>query len=104
MTTLPRRLLKDLVTFELYLGDGAFGPIYGDPVTVLGKVSATRQLVRDSNGEEVVSEATVYVHPDDADPCVPGSRVTIATRKSLVIGVTPQARPGEDVLVKVACS
>lgn len=104
MSTLPRRLLKDVVTVEPYAAEGAFGPIYEDAVSVLCKVSATRQLVRNSDGEEVVSEATLHVHPEDAAPFVPGSRVTIATRVSTVITVSPQARPGETVLVKVACS
>jgi len=104
MKTIPRRLLKDPVTLEPYEGDGAFGPTYAAAVTVFGKVSYTRQLVRDASGEEVVSEATVYLAPEDAAPVVVGSRATIDARISRVITVSPQARPGEDVLVKVMCS
>ena len=104
MNTLPRRLLQDVVTVEPYSGESGYGPIHAAAATVLGKISATRQLVRNSDGEEVVSEVTLYVHPADAAPFVPGSRVTIATRVSTVIAVSPQGRPGEDVLVKVACS
>lgn len=104
MKTIPRRLLVDTVSVEACSGEGAYGPVYAAAVTVLGKVSTTRQLVRNAAGEEVVSEATVYVHPDDAAPFVPGSRVTIATRVSTVIAVSPQGRPGKTVLIKAACS
>ena len=104
MKTLPRRLTRDAVSFEPFLGESAYGPTYGPAVTVLGKVSMTRQLVRDADGEEVVSEMTVYLHPDDAAAIVPESRATYAARSSTVIGVSPAGRPGETDLVKVTCS
>ena len=103
MKTLPRSLCKDSIAVEAYSGSGAYGPIYAGPVTVLGKVSYTRQLVRNADGEEVVSEVTAYVHPDDAAPFVPESRVTIDGRSTTVIAAGPQGRPGEAVQVKVTC-
>ena len=104
MRTIPPRLLRDPITVTAYSGESAYGPVYADPVTVLGKVSYMRQLVRNANGEEVVSEVTAYVHPDDAAPFVDGSQVTVAGRVSTVITAGPQSRPGEAVLVKVTCS
>jgi hypothetical protein len=103
LKTIPRSLLRDSIAVEAYSGDGAYGPVYAGSVTVLGKVSYMRQLVRDADGEEVVSEVTAYVHPDDAAPFVPESRVTIDGRATTVIGAGPQGRPGEAVQVKVTC-
>lgn len=104
MSAIPRRLLRDSVSVETYAGDGAYGPIYGTAATVLCKACSTRQLVRNNTGDEVVSEMTLYVHPDDETKFVSESRVTFGGRSSRVIVTNPQARPGETVLVKVACS
>ena len=104
MKTLPRSLLRDTISVETYGGAGAYGPVYAAATTVLGRVSYVRQLVRNSEGVEVVSETTIYVQPDDLDSFPPQSRVTIDGRVSTVIGCGPQGRPGEAVLAKVTCS
>ena len=104
MKTIPRRLMKDAITFDPFLGAGAYGPVYDAPVTILGKVSMMRQLVRNADGAEVVSEMTVYLHPADATTIVPESRATYAGRVSTVLSVSPQGRPGETVEVKMTCS
>ena len=104
MKTLPTRLLRDSVSVETCTGSGAYGPILAAAATVLCKVSNTRQLVRDANGEEVVSEMTLYALPADEAKFLPDSRVTFAARTSTVLGVSPQGRPGETVLVKVTCT
>jgi len=101
--TLPRSLRRDSITVEKLLGEGGDGTLYAPPVTVLGKVSYTRQQVRDAVGEETVSEVTAYLHPDDAAPFVPDSRVTIGSYATTVITAGPQGRPGEAVQVKVTC-
>ena len=103
MKTLPRRLCKDSITVEAYSGSGGDGPVYAAPVTVLGKVSYMRQLVRDAEGAETVSEVTAYLHPDDAAPFVTDSRVTMDGLTTTVIMAGPQGRPGEAVQVKVTC-
>ena len=103
MKTLPRSLRRDSITVAAYSGEGGDGTLYESPVTVLGKVSYMRQQVRDAAGEETVSEVTAYVHPDDAAPFVPDSRVTVAGYITYVITAGPQGRPGEAVQVKVTC-
>jgi hypothetical protein len=104
MKTIPARLLLDSVSVETCIGVGAYGPIFAVAATVLCKISNTRQLVRNSNGEEVVSEMTLYASPADESKFLPETRVTFATRTSTVLGVSPQGRPGETVLVKVTCT
>ena len=104
MKTIPRRLLKDSVSVQTCTGQGAYGPVLAAAATVLCKVSMVRQLVRNADGAEVVSEMTIDAHPDDEAKFTPQSIITYATRTSTVIGAGPQARPGETVLVKVTCT
>lgn len=59
-----RALLRDQVTVQTYTGDGSYGPVLADPVTVLCHVDARRQLVRNEAGEEVVASLTVRLHPE----------------------------------------
>jgi len=101
--TISTRLFRDSVSVETFTGNGAYGPIFAASVTVLCKVSFVLQLVRNANGEEVVSEVTLYALPADEAKFTPDSRITFATRTSTVLGVSPQGRPGETVLVKVTC-
>jgi hypothetical protein len=96
-------LFRDSVSVEAYTGDGAYGPVYAAAATVLCKLSYVRQLVRDANGDEAVSEATLYVRPADSAAFVPESRLTIGAYTTTVLGVSPQGRPGETDLVKVTC-
>lgn len=47
------------VDVQRYEGEGSNGPIHAAAVTHLGKVSTKRKLVRNADGEEVVSEARI---------------------------------------------
>ena len=99
-----RSLLKDHVAVGTYSGDGAYGPAYAAAVTVCCNVQAKRRLVRNANGDEVVSEATLQVHPDDAALFVPESNIVIAGRASRVLTASPQTFRGSTVFVEVTCS
>ena len=99
-----RSLLRDTIALETYSGESGIGPVYAAAVSVQCNVDATRKMVRDQAGDQVVSEATLYVHPADASGFTPESRVTIAGRASAVLGVTPRTFRGTDVLTEVSCS
>lgn len=99
-----RSLLKDTVTVETYGGEGAYGPAYAAAVNVRCNIEATRRLVRNAAGDEVVSEATLQVHLDNASSFTPESSVTIATRVSIVISASPQTFRGGTVYLKVTCT
>lgn len=109
-----RSLLKDQVTVATYAGDGPYGPVYADPVTVWCNVDEGRRLVRDSHGDEVVSEATLQLHPatrttagETVDPLVTfiaESKVTIRGRVSKVLAVKPHTIRGRTVMVEVTCA
>jgi hypothetical protein len=97
-------VFRDSVTVEPYLGTGAFGDAYGPAVTVACRKEAVRQLVRNSDGQEVVSEATIYAAPEYEASFRNGSLVTIDGRTSTVLGISPQGRPGQTDLIRVTCS
>lgn len=70
---------------EAYAGESATGEQFGAPVLVPCYAEATRQLVRDQNGQEAVSEARLFTDLTVAFP--PGSRVTVIGRTCRVIAV-----------------
>ncbi len=112
-----RSQLKDTVTVDTRTGEGAYGPTYAAPRDVQCDVDETRRMVRDSNGDEAVSEATLICHPrtwvtvDDTtlmvDPLevfTPESTVTIAGRTSRVLAAKERKIRGYAVLVEVTCA
>ena len=99
-----RSLLKDTVSVATYAGESAYGPVYADAITVPCSIDATRRLVRNANGDEAISEATLSVHPDDEAAFTPESAVTIEGRSSRVLATSPQRFRGKTVYLKVACA
>ncbi|GAA2772803.1 hypothetical protein [Saccharopolyspora taberi] len=94
MAGIPRFLLAQAgsdVVIEAYEGSGAYGDIYGDPVTVRAVVDASRRLVRDDAGTEVVSETTLYAPLSTVAPA--GSRVTLPDGTSSTV-ITAKRRDG----------
>jgi hypothetical protein len=92
------------VSVETWTGEGSYGALYEDPVDIVCNVDTATRLVRNSGGEEVVSEVTLEVRHTDAAAFAPESRVTIAGRVSTVLSVSPKQFKGQVVYVKVACS
>lgn len=105
--SLQALLSGDTVTVTPYLGEGAYGPSYGDPVTVDCRVTYERKLVRATDGDEVVSESTIYVLPTlpdgsrAVDVFAAESAVTHEGRSARVIGVAPHRGMGPTVLVEI---
>jgi hypothetical protein len=99
-------LSGDTVTVESYVGETAYGPGYGPPIQVDCRVEPSRQLVRTTEGDEVVSEATIYVLPavdgvDTLDLFAIESRVTHRGRVARVISANPRRGMGGPVYVEV---
>jgi hypothetical protein len=104
--SLERLLSGDTVTVTPYSGEGAYGPVYGDPVEVDCRVTYERKLVRNAEGDETVSEMTLYILPTvggtaTVDLFQPESPVTHLGRQGRVIGVAPHRGMGLPVLVEV---
>ena len=97
-------MMGTTVAVETYSGESAYGPIYATSVNVTCNVDTTRRLVRNANGDEVLSEFTIHVPAADEAKFTPESRVTIASKVSTVLAVSPKAYKGQVVYVKAACS
>lgn len=85
------------VTATPLTGQGAYGPVYGDAVTVNGFLDDTRRLVRDSDGAEVVSETSLRCPLAHADHLTPGTLVDLGHRTATVIGQSRHTAPGLDL-------
>lgn len=115
-----RSALKDLVLVATRDGEGANGPTYLPARTVECSVDETRRLVRDSNGDEAVSEATLTLHPrarvratggevighvDPLETFTPESTVVLARgRTSRVLGARALTIRGYVTAVEVTCA
>ena len=97
-------MLKDAVAVETYGGDSAYGPVYAASRTVPCNIENARRLVRTVNGDEAVSEATLYVHPYDAAAFTPESLVTIDGRASRILTTSTQTFRGYTSYLKVTCT
>lgn len=83
--SIPPQLLVHTASVEPYEGSGAYGDAFGAPFDLPCYFEQKRQLVRDANGDETVSEGTLYA---DLGTDVPaGSRVTVNGYTSTVITV-----------------
>lgn len=64
-------------TIETFTGAGAYGDVFASPVTVSCFVDPSRRLIRNANGEQVVSESTLYTPVTNAALFTNDSRVTV---------------------------
>lgn len=66
MGRIPQNLLVHTVTVRRFLGSGATGNLYAPAASIPCFVEDNRQLVRNTDGREVVSQTTVYAAPETA--------------------------------------
>ncbi|MFF0744212.1 hypothetical protein ACFYVL_27820 [Streptomyces sp. NPDC004111] len=93
MVNLPLFLLRHRVTVEPYLGDGAYGPTFGDPaVDVPALVGESVRMVRTAD-REVTSTAQVIATAELH--CPVGSRITLPDgRTATALVVSRHTAPG----------
>ncbi|WP_354380658.1 hypothetical protein [Streptomyces sp. PvR034] len=100
MTRVPPSLLRHRVRIEPYLGDGAYGPVYGPAAEHPALVSNTVRMIRAADGRTVTSTAQIIAVP--GLDCPPGSRVTLPDgRITTALVSTGHTAPGLPV---PACS
>jgi hypothetical protein len=61
---IPSALLRQSLTIRPRDGEGATGPLYGEPVTHAARIEPKRRQVRDAGGEVVISDAVAWLRPD----------------------------------------
>lgn len=63
---IPSAVLPHKVQVQAYLGSGAEGPLYADPVTIRCRLDRTRKMARDAKGQTVTGDAGLIVRPNVA--------------------------------------
>ena len=103
---LPPSFRRHSVTVEPLDPDGRFGPSYGAGQQLSGVwVEVERKLVASATGEELVSEAQVWLPPEQAGSIRPGDRVTLPGGHSgLAITVAARDSPGQLAHLEAAIS
>ena len=108
-----RSALKDTVTVQTRTGGGSYGDTLSDPVDVPCFVDETRRMVRDAGGQQVVSEATLTLHPrtrvgdtvhNPMDLFSEGSEVLINGRSSEVLAAKETKLRSQVVAIEVVCA
>jgi hypothetical protein len=61
---IPTATLRQTLTVRPKTGEGAAGPLYGDPVTYKARVEAKRRQVRDAAGNILVSDLVAWLRPE----------------------------------------
>ena len=82
---IPSALLRQSVTVASYEGEGAAGPVFGEPVAYPARVEERRRLLQSGSGEVIASEAVAYLRPDV--PIKVGDRVGLFGRDLRVLAV-----------------
>ena len=83
---MPKFLQNKQATLKKYEGDTPQGPSYEDPVTIKGYYEQEREIVKDDDGNEVISESQFYTSEDIEIP--PQSILEIGERENEVITVS----------------
>jgi hypothetical protein len=73
------------VSVETLTGEGAYGEDFADPVTVACFIDDSTHLVRNKDGEEVVSNTVLYADSSQSAAFAVDSRVTVNGRTARVI-------------------
>lgn len=84
MATIPEWLLLHTVVIRRYLGAGATGARFGPDEVTSCFAEDARRLIRNDDGQEVVSETTFYCLPTVAT-IPPESEVDVNGRTTTVI-------------------
>ena len=57
---LPKAAQTHTVKAKKYKGDGAYGPTYSEPFEIQGYFQQERKLIKDDEGDEIVSDSQFY--------------------------------------------
>lgn len=94
-----------VVVVDGVTGDGAWGPVVGDPTTISPcPVMFGNRLVRTATGDDAVASITLYVESQHEAACALGSGVTIdGSRQTTIMRVDPVSHLGMFDYLAVFC-
>lgn len=78
---------------ETYQSAGAYGDVFAAPVTDAGFLDGAVKIIRDKEGEQVVSASTWYTSAANAAHYTPDSKVTTGGRTGRVIVANSYTTP-----------
>lgn len=61
---IPAGLLPHQIQVTPYLGDTAYGPLYGDLITYRARVQFTTGITKDKDGNDTVYSARIFMEPE----------------------------------------
>lgn len=76
------------ISVETKTGTGAYGDVYLAPVNVTGWLEPKKRLVRNKDGQEVVSASMFACPVEHEAKFTPDSRITYGAKTSYVIGAS----------------
>jgi len=82
---IPSALLRQSLTIRPRAGEGANGPLYGDPVAYAARIEPKRRQVRDAAGGVVISDAVAWLRPGAA--VAVGDQAIVFSRTLAVLAV-----------------
>lgn len=115
MVRLPTRHLRDRAKIRTYRGQGVRGKVLDPEVELWSAASGERSLVRNAEGEEVVSELKLLLPPaarltdgsgvvDTLAVFAQGSEVEALGHRGQVVKAKPHTLRGKTVYVEVEVS
>ncbi len=85
---IPRGHLRDWISVYAKAGRGFSGPAYSATATTMRvRVELGYRRITDNNGQDIVVDGTVFVHPTDT--LAVGDKVTYGTQNYTVVSVQP---------------
>lgn len=91
---IPGQYLVHVVDVEPLAGTGAYGEVYGPVVPLRCFAEGSRRMVRNPQGEVVVSSLTLICAPRQANAVPAGSRITWRGTTTTVIDATDRDDAG----------
>ncbi len=61
---IPLRLLRHTVSVTPYLGDSAYGPIYGDTVDLQTRIEFSTGVTKNGEGQDITYNARLFLLPE----------------------------------------
>ncbi len=85
---IPLSVLSETITFEPYEGESGHGkPVYGTAIEVRARFTGQRRLIKNKDGQEIISSATILIRPGIEVPIK--SLITCDGRAYEVVEVLP---------------
>jgi hypothetical protein len=99
----PPVLFQKTIEVRDPAGETAFGELHGRPRRVRARVTYKRRLVKGTDGQDIVAEATVQTSPDERDAIDVGAEISFDGKTMTAVAVSrPEALNAKAIHQEVA--